>query len=923
MKKILLYLCCICASVSVMGAGKNFSLYALQCEQGENPLGIEDRQPHFSWKIHALQRGFTQSAYQLLVSESQEKLLEGKETVWNSGKIKSNHSVLVPYEGDSLKAATKYYWKVRVWDQSGKVSEWSRPHYFVTGLLSKEDWGQARWIALEEDRKEWYTVPGIHEPDVPGLLGSKKIGMYKLPQFRKEFVTSNPVTRAFVFVSGLGHFDLFLNNKKVGDHFLDPGWTRYDKSALYVTFDVTDCILSGKNVLGVMLGNGFYNIPRERFYKQLVSYGAPKMKLMLRLEYSDGTSQEVVSDASWRATESPITFSSIYGGEDYDATKMQTRWKEAGFDDALWQTAKCVDYPYPVYSQQITPLKEYAELSPVKIYKNSKGHWIYDLGQNFAGVIRVRMQGEEGQKIVFRPGELLNPDSTVNQSASGAPYYFAYTLRGDEDGESWQPQFSYYGFRYVQVEGAAPKGKEVYDPEIIQLKGIHTCNSAPESGTFVCSKPMFNRIYELIDWAMRSNMASVLTDCPHREKLGWLEEAHLMQYSLQYRYNLSRLYNKIMADMRQSQNEKGVIATIAPEYVHFAGGFEDTPEWGSAFIISPWYIYKWYGDERLLSEYYPDMQRYLDYLGTRAENHIIAYGLGDWYDLGPKAPGYAQLTSNGVTATAIYYYDTIIMEQIASLLGKKEDAKSYHGLSLQIKKAFNEKYFQDGKYDLNSQTANAIALYTGLADGERGEAALENLIRDIEGRDNALTAGDVGYRYVLRTLEANNASELIYAMNSKYDVPGYGWQLAHGATALTESWQAYGFVSNNHFMLGHLMEWFFSGLGGIRQSQDSKAFQCLLIDPQPVGDVHSARTTYESPYGTVLCEWKKEVGTFSLKVNVPANSEAIICLPAEDLSRVTEYGRPVIGSKEFNFLQKKNEKILLKVASGEYFFEVK
>ncbi|MCL1822489.1 MAG: glycoside hydrolase family 78 protein, partial [Prolixibacteraceae bacterium] len=751
-------------------------------------------------------------------------------------------------------------------------------------------------------------------------------GSYKLPQFRKEFSLKKEVRQAVVFVSGMGHFNLFINGEKVGDNFLDPGWTQYDQQALYVSFDVTTRLRQGDNAFGVMLGNGFYNVPRERYLKVLTSFGAPKMIMKMQVAYSDGSSEEIITDESWTTTESPITYSSIYGGEDYDATREQKGWMLPGFDDSQWARALPVDNGAALQPQRSTPLKVRDRLPTNRIYQNGKGSWIYDLGQNFSGNIAVKVRGKAGQEIIFRPAELLNSDSTINQSASGGPFWFAYTTRGDGD-EVWRPQFTYYGFRYVQLEGAVPAGKENPDnlPEVEEITGLHTANSAEEAGTFHCSKPMFNQIYCLIDWAMRSNMASVLTDCPHREKLGWLEQAYLMQFSLQYRYNLSRLYEKVMKDMQVAQHQNGMVPTIAPEYVVFASGFEDTPEWGSAFIICPWYIYQWYGDSRLLAEYYPQMQRYLDYLSSRSDGHIVAYGLGDWFDIGPGNPGYSQLTSNGLTATATYYYNTTIMEKIARLLGKSEDAARYNALAKEIKTAFNSKFFDKvtGKYDHNSQTASAISLYVGLVEDENKDKAFNNLIEDIRGRNNALTAGDVGYRYVLRTLEGNGASDVIFDMNSKYDVPGYGWQLAHGATALTESWQAYGFISNNHFMLGHLMEWLFSGLGGLRQDEESAGYKIILIDPQPVGDVKYATTTYDSPYGQIVCRWEKTDDSYTLKVDVPANSEAVVCLPTADTAKVTEYGLPLSEATSVSVSGIENGKLKLKIGSGSYLFQVR
>jgi hypothetical protein len=917
--------------------GIDFSVYDLTCESERCPIGIDNKQPCFGWKIFSERRGFTQSAYRILVADSRDMLEQDRGNVWDSRKVASGQSVLAPFGNfvtkgpgsprTELKSSTVYYWKVMIWNAAGEASEWSEPQTFATGLFEASDWKTAKWIALEKDRPDERTVPGIHSPRKNE--DSKPVGFYKLPQFRKVFTPKKPVKRATAYIAGLGHFDFFLNGQKVGNHFLDAGWTFYDKQALYVTFDITESLRQGDNVLGVMLGNGFYNTPFDRYLKLLISYGAPKMKMLLKLEYADGSTEDIVSDTTWKTTESPITFSSIYGGEDYDVRREWKGWTEAGFDDSAvaWQNALMTDYPGTLASQRSTPLTIHSEIQPIKIYKNSKGRWLYDLGQNFSGIIRVSVKSTNSQKITFRPAELLNPDSTTNQSATGSPFLFSYITADNEATATWQPQFTYYGFRYVEVEGAVPAGSHNPDglPEILSLTGLHTCNSAAEAGSFICSKPLFNQIHNLIDWALRSNMASVLTDCPHREKLGWLEQAHLMQYSLLYRYDLSRMYSKIMNDMLLSQREDKCIPTIAPEYVRFENGFEDTPEWGSSFIISPWYIYKWYGDRRLLETYYPAMKRYLEYLTSRAEGHIIAYGLGDWFDIGPKNPGNAQLTSNGVSATAIYYYDTTIMYQIALLLGKKDDAEMFKSLAANIKDAFNNKFYDPatGKIERNSQAANAMALYMGLVDDANHDKILQNLIDDIRGRNNALTAGDIGYRYVLRVLEDNGRSDVIFDMNSKYDVPGYGWQLAHGATALTESWQAYGFVSNNHFMLGHLMEWLYSGLGGIRQKTGSVAFREIIIDPQIVGDVNFAKTSYESPYGTIRCEWSKSSDdSYRLKVAIPANTTAEIALPITDEQEISLYGEPLRLSKSVKILRKEGGKTWVSVGSGEFFFEI-
>lgn len=904
-------------------ADSNSSLFNLKCEQEANPLGIETLQPRFSWQIQAEGRNFEQSAWQVRVADSPDKLDTPNETIWDSGKINNDASILVPFAGSGLKSGQTYFWKVKIWDKQGNASPWSLTNRFTMGLLSEKDWGKARWIALEKDKKDEIITTGLHVYGIDKQLGKdKKVGMYRLPQFRKEFTVNKQIRQAVAYVSGLGHFDLFLNGSKVGNNFLDPGWTKYDKCALYASFDITSQVQQGPNAVGVMLGNGFFNIPRERYYKMITSYGAPRLLMKIQVDYTDGSTEEIATGPDWKTTSSPITYSSIYGGEDYDANLLQAGWQQPGFDDKAWSKALDTNWKTALLSQRATPLAVRDRIPTVRLLKTEKGGWVYDLGQNFSGILRLTLEAKGKQPVKLHPAELLNPDNSVNQSASGQPFYFTYTPKG-EGTESWQPQFTYYGFRYVQLEGAVPAGQPNPEglPEIREITGLHTCNAAPETGTFHCSNEMFNKIYNLIDWSIRSNMASVLTDCPHREKLGWLEVAHLMQFSIQYRYDMARLYAKKMNDMRSTQAPNGQIATTAPELVEFEGGFKDTPEWGSAFIISPWYVYKWYGDKQLIEDYYPEMQRYLDYLSSKANNHIIAYGLGDWFDIGPKNPGESQLTSNGVTATATYYYNTTIMQQIATLLGKPSDAARYKELAAQIKQAFNDTYWDKStrKYDRNSQAANAIALYTGLTTPENQEQVFSNLIADIRGRNNALTAGDVGYRYVLRALEAGGASDVIYDMNCKYDVPGYGWQLAHGATSLTESWQAYGFVSNNHCMLGHLMEWLFSGLGGIRQPEGSIAWKNILIRPEPVGDIREATASYESPYGQIQTSWKDTDRAFTLRVEVPANSSAAVCLPA---GQISESGVPLAQQASMKTIQSDKNQTVVQVGSGTYLFEV-
>lgn len=905
-----------------------FSVSELRCEQSQRPLAVDPAGPRLSWQLNADRRGCLQSAYRILVADSPVALADDNGNVWDSGKVFSDRSVLVPYGGPALQPGKAYCWKVQAWDADGNLSPWSLPASFGTGLMSMQDWNGAKWIAMEPDVDSLKCIEGnTGKWKDGGPVFDKPVAPYKLSQLRREFTATKPVKRAMAYICGLGQFEMFLNGEKVGDHFLDPAWTKFDKEAQYVAFDITGELRDGKNAVGVMLGNGYYHTPHGRYLKLLFSYGAPKMICKLQIEYADGTAQTVVSDDKWRASESPVTFSSIYGGEDYDASAVQPGWAEPGFDDRKWKKAVLTQGAGVKLIPQISePLKVMERIPTVRRFRAANGNWVYDLGQNASGIVQLTVRAVTPQSIKLIPGELINDDSTVNQRASGAPFYHVYTARGDGSSETWHPQFTYYGFRYVEVEGAVPVGESNPGalPEVIDITGLHTRNSAAQVGTFACSDPLFNKIHTLIDWAVRSNMASVLTDCPHREKLGWLEVTHLMGGSIQYRYDISRLYAKQVNDMRTAQHANGMVPTIAPQYVTFSPDFIDTPEWGSAFVIIPWNLYEWYGDLAPLRDNYERMKRYVDYLGSRADNHIVAYGLGDWYDIGPDRPGYAQLTSNGVTATAIYYQDVKILERAARLLGKEADVRKYAALASDIKRAFNEKFFDKKtlKYDRDSQTANSIALHMDLVEPQYKAVVRQNLIDDIRRRGNALTAGDVGYRYVLRALEENDASEVIYDMNSRYDVPGYGYQLAHGATCLTESWQAYREVSNNHCMLGHLMEWLYSGLGGIRQSPGSAGYKEIVIRPQVVGDIHSAAVSFRSPYGLIRSEWSDSPQQYRQRVEIPANTTALVYLPAVDPAAVSESGVPLGEVPGLSVRERGKDYLAVAVGSGIYDFRV-
>ncbi|MEO8406249.1 MAG: family 78 glycoside hydrolase catalytic domain, partial [Chitinophagaceae bacterium] len=812
-----------------------------RCEFKQNPIGVDATSPSFSWELQSSQQNVLQTAYRILVADDSLLLLKNIANAWDSKKIISSASIQVKYNGKPLLSTKKYYWKVIVNDNKGNTASATISNWRM-GLLSVNDWKNASWIAYDILPDSNKIVPAAHGN------GKKAWGKRKdiLPLLRKDFSINKPVKNAMVFICGLGQFEMSVNGEKTGDHFLDPGWTQYSKHALYVSFDITRQLKQGANAVGVMLGNGFYYVPGERYRKITGGFGYPKMICRFVIEYEDGTTQNIISDQTWKTAPSPIIFSSIYSGEDYDATLEQDGWNEPGFNDTKWKNAEITTGPTILQSQMADALKVMEHFPGNKKPTTVNDAWVYDLGQNFSGIPSITVSGNKADTIRIYPAELLNEDGSANQKGTGGPSYFTYILKGNGQ-ETWQPRFTYYGFRYLEVHGAIPQGTVNAQslPSIINIEGLHTRNGANTVGSFSCSNDLFNKTNELINWAIKSNTVSVFTDCPHREKLGWLEQTHLMGSSVQYNYDIANLNKKVIRDMINAQTADGLIPEISPEFVQFEDPFRDSPEWGSAAIILPWYNYQWYGDKAALAEAYDMMKRYIGYLQSKAIDNILSQGLGDWYDIGPDRPGVSQLTPKGVTATAMYYYDLTMMMSISKLLGKAADQNKYSQMAVAVKRSFNEHFFDKKTYQYasGSQTANAMALYMKLVDPVYKQLVLANLVKDIRNRNNALTAGDIGYRYVLRALEEEGRSDIIYDMNSRSDVPGYGYQLAHGATALTESWQAYPSVSNNHFMLGHLMEWFYAGLAGIKNAENGIAFKNMEIRPQPVGDVTKAEAS--------------------------------------------------------------------------------
>jgi hypothetical protein len=893
-------------------AGSVLTPENLRCEYAVNPMGVDVPHPRLFWMDKSEARGQNQSAYRLLAASSMEKLANDEGDLWDSGKVDSDETIQIPYAGRPLKSAAQVFWKVRVWDNAGRASGWSQPATWTMGLLNADDW-RARWIAA------------------PTHCESMLL--------RRDFTVRPGLKRALVNVCGLGQYEMSLNGKKVGDDFLSPGWTKYDKTCLYDTREVTDLLCPGKNAIGIELGNGMYHVPTTRFKPpgwQPCSFGPQKAIAQIRLEYADGSVEIVGTDESWRVAPGPITSDSIYSGEDFDARRVQPGWNKINFDDSKWAPAMVVNGPggeLRGLSCAAPPIREFEIHRPVATHTLTNGDIVFDLGQNAAHVPRISVTGPAGSRVRIIPSELTNLDGSVNQGSMGAgrAAIWCEFTKATDGVETWSPKFFYIGCRYLEVKSYPARGGTKL-PVVKSIEGTVVQSASEPVGGFECSNPLFNRIRKLVRWAQRSNLMSVLTDCPQREKRGWLEEDHLNGPALRYEFDLAPLFAKVMNDVADSQLANGLVPTTAPEYAVFRDGgqtgdergrFGDSPEWGSAFILVPWQQYEFDGDLNLFRTHYDAMTHYLAYLGRRANQDIVSYGLGDWYDLGPKPPGISQLTPVALTATAFYYQDAKIMARAAALLGKKDDAKNFSGLAENIRSAFNEKFYDPTNhfYATGSQTADSLPLVMGLCQPANRAAVLGAVVRDVRARGNALTAGDVGYRYLLRALAEGGRSDVIFDLNNQSDKPGYGLQLKKGATSLTEAWDAASGSSQNHFMLGQIQEWFYHDVAGIGCDPAGPGFKKIIIRPQPVGDLQWVKASYQSIRGEIVSDWENRGGKFKLGVTIPANTAATVYVPAKSAAAVTESDRPASRSDGVKFLRLEEGCAVFAVESGKYQFE--
>lgn len=932
-KNILFLLLCLPLYVQA----KNITISRLTCEMQEGLVVVEGF-PRLGWMVESSENGTQQTAYEIEIREACTDRL-----VWNSGKVKTSQSQLVSVKGAEFLGQSyyNYNWKVRVWNETDTPTEWSHTAEFR--LVPENLFANGKWIGAithEEARLPKgrnYHGSELRKPEVKAAWENVDSLAKKSIFLRRAFNIKKRIAEATAYVCGLGFYEFSLNGKKVGESEFAPLWSDYDKSVYYNTYNVTELLANGENVAGVLLGNGFYNVQGGRYRKLQISFGVPTLLFSLVINYEDGTRETISSDENWKYDLSPITFNCIYGGEDYDARLEQKGWNQTGFDDSNWHPVVYQKAPKgklrpqmaaPVKIMERYNIKEIKKLTPEQVKTACKSTkrtvdpsaLVLDMGQNLAGFPEITVRGKRGQKITLIVSEALTDEGACNQRQTGRQHYYEYILKGGED-EVWHPRFSYYGFRYIQVEGAVMKGQS--NPQKLPiLKNIQSCfiyNSAKKVSTFECSNQIFNAAHRLIEKAVRSNMQSVFTDCPHREKLGWLEQVHLNGPGLLYNYDLTAFAPQIMQNMADAQRANGSMPTTAPEYVIFEGPgmdvFAESPEWGGSLVVFPFMYYETYGDDSLIKKYYQNMRRYVDYLTSRAENGIVSFGLGDWYDYGDFRAGFSRNTPVPLVATAHYYMIVKYLIKAAYLVGNEYDMCHYSSLAYDIMVAFNKEFlnYDLAQYGTGSQCSNALPLFLQLTQSVGCQSVYENdeklnrdvfvnLLKDVKARGNRLTTGDVGNRYLIQTLAHYGQHELIYKMFNHEEAPGYGFQLKFGATTLTEQWDPRQGSSWNHFMMGQIDEWFFNSLVGIRpcssvlypseeQEVMCNGYQKFNIAPKPVGDLKYVKASYETLYGTIAVHWIREKNVFTLNISVPVNTVAVVALPGEEKPREVQSGK--------------------------------
>ena len=890
----------------------------LRCEYLVNPMGIDITAPRLSWILKSGRRACVQNAYQVLVASSAETLEANKGDLWNSGKVKSDQSNQIVYKGKPLKSRMRCYWKVRVWDNSGRVSGFSDPAAWTMGLLEPADW-QAKWIGYDAPPSAVYNEA---KPPKEDLV------LPPPPYLRKSFLLNKPVKRAVVYASALGLYELHINGKRVGKDYFTPGWTDYTKRVYYQTYDVTDLLTPSGNAIGAILADGWY-AGYIGFGKKREHYGSePRLFVQLEIEYTDGTRQVIATDESWKTAYGPIFEADFLMGETYDGRKELTDWCTYWFNDAAWDNVAVTDkIDAVIQAYPGVPVQKVLQIDAKKIAEPSKASYVFDMGQNFAGWVRLKASGQAGTKIVLRFAEMLNPDGTIyTKNLRAARCTDTYILKGSGE-ETWEPSFTYHGFRYVEVTGYPGQ------PALDAITGVVVQSNTPRVGFFKCSNPMVNQLYSNIVWGQRSNFIEVPTDCPQRdERLGWTGDAEIFIRTATYNMDVSAFFTKWLIDLEDAQSPQGAFPDVAPRKVAMGDG---TAAWGDAGVICPWTIYKVYDDKRVIDKHFESMKKWIAYLRTNSKDLLRPNkGYGDWVSIGSDTP-------KDVIATAYFAYSTRLLSKMAAAIGRGSEAKEYEELFGQIRDAFNKAYVsEDGRIKGDTQTCYLLGLYFDLLPTDKRRMAADHLVERIKAKDWHLSTGFVGLSYLLPTLTETGHLDVAYRLLENDTFPSWGYSIKNGATTIWERWDGWtaekgfqdpGMNSFNHYAFGSVGRWLFNTVAGI--DTDGPGYKTIIIHPQPgvpisqkngeigsPGNMTSAKASYDSINGNIISDWQLKNGTFTFNVTIPANTTAMVYIPADSAKNITESGKPAVKAEGVRFQQIKQGTALFIVGSGQYQF---
>ena len=892
----------------------------LKCEHRVDPLGIDERVPRLSWALASEARAVVQSAYRVLVAGSEEDLEAEANLLWDSGRIESDRSLGIEYGGEALGSGARCAWNVRVWDGEGGASLPSEPAVFEVGLLERSaDW-KGSWISAGEG------PAGDMEPPTGDEYDALSNGLAPSPYLRREFGLERPVRRARLYATARGLYELSINGARVGDDVLAPGWTDYRKRIQYQTYDVTGLLREGPNVIGAILGDGWYaGFVGFDPKRAGAHYGTrPQLLAQLNVEYEDGETESVATDGSWRSSTGPILFSDLLTGESYDARMEMPGWDEPGFDDAGWHGVGVEPLgDAPLVAQPDEGVRATEEVAAVAVAEPEGGVHVFDMGQNMVGWARLKVRGPAGTTVRVRFAEALNPDGTIyTENLRSARQTDTYVLKGGGE-EVYEPRFTFHGFHYVEVTGYPG------EPPLDAVVGRVVHSATPPAGSFECSSPMVNRLQSNIVWGQRGNFLSIPTDCPQRdERLGWTGDAQIFVRTASLNMDVAAFFAKWMDDVEDAQRPNGAFTDVVP--LLEGSGLMDlsrgAPAWGDAGVIVPWTIYKAYGDTRIIEKHYDAMTRWMSYLREANPDLLrrnkLGNNYGDW--LSPEGDA----TPKDLLATAYWAYDARLMAEMSRAIGR--DAAGYEELFGSVKEAFNRAYVApDGRVGADTQTGYVVALHMGLLpEGLRAEAA-GHLVRTVEEKDWHLSTGFVGVGYLCPVLTEAGYPEVAYRLLNNETYPSWGYTIKNGATTIWERWDGWteenGFQSPNmnsfnHYSLGSVGEWLYRYVAGLDLDPQTAGYGRIVIRPRPGGGLTHARGEYDSVRGRIVSAWSLEGDRFKLRVEIPPNTTATVYVPAEGGADISEGGNPVERAEGVRVLRMEHGEGVLDVGSGRYEF---